>query len=93
MDKHRIRRAVLDAVKYYDPAPAGIEDIAAYPRLAAQGVTLDQVQDETLTLIGYGFLENKLENRGVAVRLTVSGRSQINRDEKLDERIWGELAY
>jgi len=92
MDKHRIRRTILDTVKYFDPVAASIEDIHSYPGVAAAGITLDQVQSAVLDLISYGFLRNLMPGWGMALRLTPEGRAQIERDAPLDERVWGELA-
>ena len=92
MDKHRIRRAILSAVKAAEPGAATLAEIAAYPLLAMAGVAQERVADEARGLIAHEYLADLAPTRAPVVRLTASGRDQINQETRLEEYIWGELA-
>lgn len=92
MDKHRLRRAILSAVKAAEPGAATLAEIAAYPLLSMGGVTGDRVAEEVRGLVAHEYLADLAPTRAPVVRLTAAGSDQIGQETRLDEYIWGELA-
>jgi len=92
MDKYRIRRSILQALKDLEPAPATVSDLEAYPLLSRVDLPRAVVVDELLGLVDHGYVENLRPTRAPLYRLTAAGRDQIRQDAELAEYVWGELA-
>ena len=92
MDKHRLRRAILAAVKASEPGAATLADIAAYPPIGMAGIERDRLVDELRGLADHWYLVDLAPTRAPVVRLSAKGRDQINQETRLEEYIWGELA-
>jgi len=93
MDKHRLRRAILDAVQDMEPGPTTVDDLQAFPLLAMAAVQREAILAACTGLVEHGFLRNMRPTREPLYRLEAAGRDQINRDAELSEYVWGELAF
>lgn len=94
MDKRAltVRRVILETLKYYKSAPARPEDILNCHFAQAEAVQVQEVVDQANSLVTLGYAENLRPGRGILVRITAAGLNQIERNAKLDEAIWGDLA-
>jgi len=92
VDKHHLRRAILTAVKAVEPAAASITDIQTHPLIEMAAITIEQITAEMTGLLEREYLQNLRLGRAPLLRLTAKGRGQIEREEDLDEFIWGEFA-
>ncbi len=92
MDKYCLRRAILDAVREMEPAPAELETLARYPLFVMGGIKSGELLDQCSGLADHGFLKNLRPTREPVYRLTPAGRDQVTRDAELAEYIWGDMA-
>ena len=92
MDKHILRRKLLDILKDFEPALLTIESFATEPFIRASGITRENVAEELRGLAANGYIEDKRPGREPLYRLTEKGRNQIKMECDLDEYIWGERA-
>ncbi len=94
MDKHIIRRQILETVKKFSPAPCNVERIRE--GLAVElAVKMDEraVAVECLELESRGYLAN-LKHALDPVYKGISGSAQDQLDQvvKLDPALWGDAA-
>jgi hypothetical protein len=92
MDKHRIRRAILEAVEAQEPGLAKVDDIAAFPLIAMAHVPPEALMDAIGGLVEHGFLDDARPGRAPLLRMTAAGRDQMRQESDLDEYVWGEMA-
>ena len=92
MDKYHIRRAILDALLDLDPAPAGIDDLAGFPRIEMAGIVRAELMCELRGLIAHGYVEDLRPGRAPLARITARGRDQIGREAAPEEYVWGRVA-
>lgn len=90
---YTLRRTVLQAVKAAEPAPAEFNDVADAPAfLCRPDVTPNTLLAILTGLVQRGYLADLRPGRDPLYRLTAKGRGQIDREEALDEYIWGQYA-
>lgn len=92
MDKHRIRRAILAAVEASEPGLSTADDVAAHPLLKMAAVPQATLMTELMGLVGHGYLLNTRPGREPLLRLTATGRDQLNQETDLDEYVWDTMA-
>ncbi len=92
MDKYHVRRQILDALVFFEPAAAPPSDILAYPPIEMSAISADRIMPELTALAERGYIKNLRPGRDPLFRITVVGRGQINREDELQEFIWGEFA-
>lgn len=92
MDKYRLRRAILDALKDLEPGACSLDELALFPTLAQAGATREAVLDEARGLEAHAFITDLSPTRAPVWRLTAAGRDQITQDARLDRYVWGTLA-
>ena len=96
MDKYLLRRQVLDALS--DALPAAVEttDVCEWPEIMAR---LEREMIDRPTVIAAldglaerGYIENLRPGRTPLWRLTAKGRGQTDREDDLEEYVWGSQA-
>lgn len=92
MDKYHLRRAILDALMAAEPAAAAPSDVLSYPPIEMAAVPQAQVMDELRGLVERDYARNLKPGRDPLFRITAVGRGQINKDDDLQEYVWGEWA-
>lgn len=92
MDKHRLRRTILDCLRDLEPGAATLDDLCACPTLARSAVERAAVLDEARGLEAHGFIVDLAPTLNPAWRLTAAGRDQATQDARLDPYVWGTLA-
>ena len=96
MDKHVLRRDVIEAIRAAEPAPAETIDVCDYPpigmRIERELLDRAEVIAALDGLAERGYIENLRPGRAPLWRLTAKGRGQIDREEDLDEYVWGAQA-
>jgi hypothetical protein len=92
MDRHRIRRSILQALKELHPSAADYAELLAYPRIKQAGLLFADVAEAATGLIEHGYVENLRPGRTPLLRLTAAGRDQIDQETTLAEYVWGSLA-
>lgn len=92
MDKYRLRRAILSAVEASEPGLATAEDVAAYPLIRMGAVPLDKIMAEISGLVDHGYIVNAKPGREPLLRLSGTGRDQLNQEADLDEYVWDSMA-
>ena len=92
MDKHHLRRAVLDALLSAEPAPATVDELCEYPPLAMSATPRETLTGELRGLVDHGYVRDLRPGREPLYRVTAAGRDQARRETALDEYIWGEWA-
>lgn len=91
--EHTVRRAILEALKYYKRSPSGVAEIMRSPRAVDEQLQIQEIVDQAAVLITAGYAENLKAGRGLLLRITPAGLRQIELSDKLDELIWGERAF
>ena len=92
MDKYHLRRAVLEALADFDPAPCTVDEIAQYPPIEMAGTERETLTRELRGLAAHGYIADLRPGRAPLYRLAAKGRDQLNRETDLDEYVWGEFA-
>ena len=87
-----IRRAILEALKHYRRSPATIPTILASPSAIDCEAQLQELVEQAAVLLTGGYVENLKPGRGMLLRITGKGLTQIELSGKLDEAIWGDRA-
>jgi DNA-binding MarR family transcriptional regulator len=90
---HIVRQCILQALKYFKRTPAAPASIVNCHICQAEGVTLQEVVDESAKLQTAGYVANLKPGRGILLQLTEKGLKQIDCEEQLEEFIWGERAF
>jgi hypothetical protein len=97
-DEHTytFRRVLLDVVRSYEPATAGMGDVLTHPKIAMrveqQLTTPKEVAGAIHGLVERGYLRDYRPGRAPCLRLTPAGRGQLDREESLHEYLWGDAA-
>jgi hypothetical protein len=89
---YTLRQAVLQTGRDFYPAPFGIDDLEADPRLQRHHATRDELVAVHKDLLAYGYLLPVPESNGALVRASSDGIAQINGDATRDAAIWGRYA-
>ncbi len=93
MDKHLLRRALLEIAKYFGPeAPVTIGTFFNMPELRCKAVTREQIIEEAANLALHGYMKNVRPGREPLYVITGKGSDQIDLEADLDEFIWDERA-
>lgn len=88
-----LRRVVLQAVRDAEPAAATFQDVERHPALEMRAdVTPNTVLAILDGLVERGYLANLRPGRDPLYRLTAKGRGQLDREDDLDEYVWGQYA-
>jgi hypothetical protein len=97
-DEHTytFRRLLLTVVRSMEPAPATMSDVCGHAdiaqRLDEQLTDQATISAELRGLAERGYLKNLRPGRAPLFRLTSVGRGQLDREDALQEYIWGEYA-
>lgn len=95
MDKHILRRKLLDVIRRWQ-APVTLSDILADAdltmRLESALLTTERISEELRNLVLKGYLQDLRPGRAPLFRITGAGIDQIDREGNLHEYIWGEHA-
>lgn len=92
-DQYILRRTILTAVRQCEPAAAELDDIEQFPPLEMNAaVTPNQILGTARELAERGYLADLRPGRVPLFRLTAKGRGQLDREEDLDEYVWGQFA-
>jgi hypothetical protein len=96
MDRYLYRRVLLEAVREYDPAPVTVEDVAGVgavrTRLDRAHTSEADLAAELANLERHGYLEDLRPGRVPLYRVTAKATDQLDRETRLDEFLWGEVA-
>ena len=90
---HIVRQCILQTLKHFKRTPAAPATIVNCHICQAEGVTLQEVVDESAKLATAGYCTNLKPGRGILLQITDAGLRQIDCEAKLDEFIWGERAF
>ena len=95
MDKHILRRKLLDVIRRWQ-APVTLSDILADAdltmRLESSLIDTARISEELRNLTIKGYLQDLRPGRAPLFRITGAGIDQIDREGNLHEYIWGEHA-
>ena len=94
MDKHQIRRQIMEGIECFEPAPAEMSDMVTYPYLKGYvaGAGVEKLLADIQGMIEHGYVENLRPGREPLLRLTAKGRDQLRQEADLEEYIWGGMA-
>lgn len=87
---YQIRRAILNVLKDYNPAPADLDDIQCHPAISALNASVSEILAEMNALTTCAYITDIHGFNGRMKTINERGLKQINQEGERDIFIWGK---